>query len=118
MRLAELFPQAQLPTPFAEREVRGIGSDSRVIMQDYVFFAVPGTKADGLCFAPQAVERGALAIVAERAPDQSFETAVFIKVDDVRAALSKAAARLYPRQPATIVAITGTSGKTSVAAFT
>ena len=43
--------------------------------------------------------------------------AAFVKVADARAALAHAAARFYPRQPETIVAVTGTSGKTSVAAF-
>ena len=60
-------------------------------------------------------EKGAAAIVAERwteTPD-----AAFVQVADARAALAHAAARFYPRQPETIVAVTGTSGKTSVAAF-
>ncbi len=54
-------------------------------------------------------------VVGERAP--STLAAPFVVVEDARAALSKAAARFYPRQPGTIVAVTGTSGKTSVAAF-
>ncbi len=63
------------------------------------------------------MRRGAVAIIAERAPPSLLGAAAFIKVADARRALSFAAARLYPRQPETIVAITGTSGKTSVAAF-
>ena len=82
-----------------------------------VFFAVPGTKTDGLAFAPQAIQRGALAIVAERAPGTMTGPAAFIQTGDVRLALALAAARLYPCQPETIVAVTGTSGKTSVADF-
>ena len=63
----------------------------------------------------EALAKGAAAVVAEcwtEIPD-----AAFVKVADARAALAHAAARFYPRQPETIVAVTGTSGKTSVVAF-
>jgi len=67
MRLAELFPQADLPDALAAREIKGLSADSRGVTADMVFFRVPGTKTDGLVFVPQAVQRGAVAIVAERA---------------------------------------------------
>jgi UDP-N-acetylmuramoyl-L-alanyl-D-glutamate--2,6-diaminopimelate ligase len=117
MRLAELFPHSDIPQALAGREVTSISADSRAVAGDTVFFAMPGTKADGLGFAPEALARGAAAIVAERAPDCPLGAAAFIKVADVRSALAQASARLYPRQPETIVAVTGTSGKTSVADF-
>ncbi len=117
MRLAELFPRAEIPEALAGREVKGISADSRAVTADMVFFAVPGTLTDGLVFAPQAVQRGALAIVAERAPAGPIAPAAFIKAADVRSALALASARMYPRQPETIVAVTGTSGKTSVVDF-
>ena len=74
----------------------------------------PAPKSDGLAFAADAAARGAGVIVGERAPDFA---ATFVRVADARAALALAAARFYPRQPERIVAVTGTSGKTSVAAF-
>jgi UDP-N-acetylmuramoyl-L-alanyl-D-glutamate--2,6-diaminopimelate ligase len=117
IRLAELFPGADLPEAFAARPVESISCDSRAVSTGAVFFAVPGTKSDGLAFAHEAASRGALAIVAERDPDPSIEAVPFIKVGNVRAALARACAKAYPRQPETIVAITGTSGKTSVASF-
>ena len=84
----------------------------------FAFFAVPGTKADGGAFVADAVAKGAVAIVAERAPPSAMSAAVAcLLVDDVRRALARAAAVVHPRQPATIAAVTGTSGKTSVAAF-
>ena len=95
----------------------GIASDSRRVRPGFVFFAVPGTKADGLAFIGPAITAGAVAIVAERQPPQAIPGVAFVLVDDVRRALALAAAALHARQPATIVAITGTSGKTSVAAF-
>jgi UDP-N-acetylmuramoyl-L-alanyl-D-glutamate--2,6-diaminopimelate ligase len=82
-----------------------------------VFFAVPGAKTDGAHFVDAALARGAIAVVAERQPPEPTACAAFILVDDVRHALARAAAAFHPRQPETIVAVTGTSGKTSVAAF-
>ena len=83
--------------------------------QGDVFFALAGAKDDGLKHVGEAVKKGAAAIVAERWAETP--NAAFIKVADARAALAHAAARFYPRQPETIVAVTGTSGKTSVVAF-
>jgi UDP-N-acetylmuramoyl-L-alanyl-D-glutamate--2,6-diaminopimelate ligase len=67
---------------------------------------------------PQAMAAGAAAVVAERVPETLPAGITFVRVDNARRALALAAGRLYPRQPATIAAVTGTSGKTSVAAFT
>jgi UDP-N-acetylmuramoyl-L-alanyl-D-glutamate--2,6-diaminopimelate ligase len=117
MRLAELFPQADIPDSLSAREIKGISADSRGVTADMVFFAVPGTKTDGLAFVPQAVQRGAVAIVAERDPGDEIGSAAFVKAADVRLALAQASALLYPRQPETVVAVTGTSGKTSVTDF-
>jgi UDP-N-acetylmuramoyl-L-alanyl-D-glutamate--2,6-diaminopimelate ligase len=116
MRLADLLPEAAIAAPGLR--IEGVSSDSRAIGENFAFFALPGSKRDGLAFAAEAVGRGATAIIGERAPDTSIAPAIFIKVDDAHRALALAAARFFPLQPATIVAITGTSGKTSVAAFT
>ncbi len=111
-QLAELFPECG-----SALTVEGLTADSRKVAKGHVFFAVPGTRADGLQFAPQAIAAGAIAIVCEHVPDNAAGSVAWIQVKDVRAALSQAAARFYNQQPATIVAVTGTSGKTSVAAF-
>ncbi len=118
MLIAEILPGAPIPDDLAGREARGICCDSRQAKPGDVFFAVPGTKSDGLAFAPQAARQGAAAIVAESRPAATIEGAPVVVVEDVRAALAAASARMFPRQPETVVAITGTSGKTSVAAFT
>jgi UDP-N-acetylmuramoyl-L-alanyl-D-glutamate--2,6-diaminopimelate ligase len=70
-----------------------------------------------LDFIKDAVARGAAAIIAERQPHEPIGDVGFFLVDDVRHALARAAALFYETQPKTIVAVTGTSGKTSVAAF-
>lgn len=114
MRLVDIFP---LNPNLRDAQVSGVTADSRAVKPGFVFFAVSGARADGLSFAAQAVANGAVAIVAERRPAEPLG-APLIVVHDARAALSEAAAMLHPRQPDCIAAITGTSGKTSVAAFT
>ena len=99
----------------ASREIAGIAFDSRKVEPGDVFFALAGGKDDGLRHAGEAAAKGASAIVAER-ETEPLGTPV-VRVDDARAALARAAARLYRRQPFTIVGVTGTSGKTSVTAF-
>ena len=117
MKLASLFPDADLDARAGGRDVSGLASDSRKVAAGAVFFAMPGTKAHGLGYVADAVAQGAIAIVAQEAPPGDIGAAAFVQVADVRAALAHASARLHPRQPGTIVAVTGTSGKTSIAAF-
>jgi UDP-N-acetylmuramoyl-L-alanyl-D-glutamate--2,6-diaminopimelate ligase len=116
MRLDSLVPEA--PPALAALEVAGVTADSRAVAPGALFFAIAGAKADGMRFAPQALAAGAVAIVGETPPQGELSGAPFVQVGDVRKSLSLAAAALYPRQPEKIVAVTGTSGKTSVADFT
>lgn len=119
MKLADLLiDSARLDARAGAVEVRGITADSRAVKRGDLFVAMAGSKADGLRFVDPAVKAGAAAVVAERVPDAPPEGVVFVKVENARRALALAAARFYPRQPKTIAAVTGTSGKTSVAAFT
>ncbi len=101
-----------------EIAVAGISSDSRAIGPGFVFFAIPGNKADGAAFVGDAVRRGASVVVAKRGVVSSDPGVALIEVDEPRTALARSAALFFPRQPETMVAVTGTSGKTSVASFT
>jgi UDP-N-acetylmuramoyl-L-alanyl-D-glutamate--2,6-diaminopimelate ligase len=114
-RLAEILDLGAFDRVIADLEIAGLCSDSRKVRPGDVFFALAGAKDDGLHHAREAMAKGAALVVAERAPD--FPAPRFLRVKDARAALARAASRFYPRQPATIAAVTGTSGKTSVAAF-
>jgi UDP-N-acetylmuramoyl-L-alanyl-D-glutamate--2,6-diaminopimelate ligase len=115
--LSELFHDMMPAGDAGSIAVTGLSADSRDIKPGFVFFAVPGTKADGLQYAQQAISSGAIAIVCTKAPPGAAPGVQWLEVKDVRLALSKAAARFHSRQPEVIVAVTGTSGKTSVAAF-
>jgi UDP-N-acetylmuramoyl-L-alanyl-D-glutamate--2,6-diaminopimelate ligase len=119
MLLRDLLPDdAEYDRRFAAVAISGVTADSRKVERGSAFVAVPGTKADGLQYVDAALAAGAAAIVAERAPASLPDPVAFVKVANARRALALAAARLHRRQPATIAAVTGTSGKTSVAAFT
>ncbi|WP_133773408.1 UDP-N-acetylmuramoyl-L-alanyl-D-glutamate--2,6-diaminopimelate ligase [Enterovirga rhinocerotis] len=110
-----LFPEAG---EGAESPVSGLAYDSRKVEEGFAFVAVPGTKANGAAFIADALARGAKAIVGEvRRPPTLFPEIPYLQVADARRALSLAAARLHPGQPETVVAVTGTSGKSSVAEF-
>jgi UDP-N-acetylmuramoyl-L-alanyl-D-glutamate--2,6-diaminopimelate ligase len=103
---------------FGTLAVTGLSADSRTVKPGFLFAAVRGTRRDGLTFVPQAVSRGAVAVLAECDAAALAGDVALVRVPNVRRALALAAARFYPRQPATIAAVTGTSGKTSVASFT
>src|SRR6202171_1257173 len=104
---------------FATLELNGISADSRTVKPGDLFVAVAGAKDDGLRFVGQAVAAGAAGLMAERVPPAPLpEGSAFIRVGNARRALSLAAAKFFSRQPDVIAAVTGTSGKTSVAAFT
>jgi UDP-N-acetylmuramoyl-L-alanyl-D-glutamate--2,6-diaminopimelate ligase len=119
MRLKNLLTvDAVSDARYAGLDVRGISADSRTVKPGDLFVAVAGSKDDGLRFVAPAVASGAIAIMAERVPQALLpEGVAFIKVGDARRALALAASRFFGAQPGTIVAVTGTSGKTSVAAF-
>jgi UDP-N-acetylmuramoyl-L-alanyl-D-glutamate--2,6-diaminopimelate ligase len=119
MTLGELLAGgAGLAPPFHAIVIGGLAADSRAVRPGDLFVALRGTKADGRRFASDAVRSGAVAVMGEEPPDPPLPADVpFIAVDDARRALAHAAARFFPRQPALIAAVTGTSGKTSVVAF-
>jgi UDP-N-acetylmuramoyl-L-alanyl-D-glutamate--2,6-diaminopimelate ligase len=118
MKLGELFSaDAVVDAQHADVAVTGVAMDSRAVKPGDVFFALAGVKTDGARFIDQAIASGAVAVVSDRIP-ASDHRVPFIAVPNPRRALALAAARFYARQPATIAAVTGTSGKTSVAVFT
>jgi UDP-N-acetylmuramoyl-L-alanyl-D-glutamate--2,6-diaminopimelate ligase len=116
---ALLTVEAASDARFASLELAGISADSRRIKPGDLFVAVTGSKDDGLRFVDQALAAGAVAVMSQRAPDRSLpDKTAWIRVSNVRRALALAAAQFFPRTPQVIAAVTGTSGKTSVAAFT
>src|ERR1700736_2993655 len=118
MRLRDLFSDDATIDPQAEAVVvTGLAVDSRAVKPGDLFFALAGSKTDGTRFIDAAIASGAVAIAGDHSL-QGFSRVPFVATPNPRRALALAAAKFYPRQPGTIAAVTGTSGKTSVAAFT
>src|SRR5689334_4700407 len=117
MKLAALFPEDNVGAAGGV-DITGLAFDSRKATTGTLFFAIAGAKADGVHFARQAVKAGAVAVAAEREIEDLPQGIAFVRVKNVRRALALAASKFFPRQPSTIAAVTGTSGKTSVASFT
>ncbi|WP_442772813.1 UDP-N-acetylmuramoyl-L-alanyl-D-glutamate--2,6-diaminopimelate ligase [Paenirhodobacter enshiensis] len=104
--------------------ITGLSVDSRLVQPGHLFAALPGVKAHGAAFAGIALEKGAVAILTDRAGEEIVSPLLagrdiaLVVVEDPRQSLACAAALWFGRQPATVVAVTGTNGKTSVATFT
>ncbi|WP_439605387.1 UDP-N-acetylmuramoyl-L-alanyl-D-glutamate--2,6-diaminopimelate ligase [Shinella sp.] len=118
MKISDLAgPETNDLSVAAATDIRGITSDSRKVKPGDLFVALAGTKADGSAFIADAVSRGAAAVVVA-AGSKADASVPVIAVAEPRRFLALAAARFYGRQPETMVAVTGTAGKTSVASFT
>jgi len=118
VKLRDLLPEAAPDSRLDGIEVVGVTSDSRKVKPGFLFVAIAGNRTDGARFVKQAASDGAVAVIAEQRPDTLPDAMAFIRAANPRRLLALAAAKIFPRQPATIAAVTGTSGKTSVAAFT
>jgi UDP-N-acetylmuramoyl-L-alanyl-D-glutamate--2,6-diaminopimelate ligase len=95
-------------------EIEALAYSSERVTPGALFFCVPGFRSDGHDFAPDAVRRGAVALVCERPLGLGVPE---VLVDDVRVAMAPAAVRFYgdPTAELDVVGITGTNGKTTTA---
>jgi UDP-N-acetylmuramoyl-L-alanyl-D-glutamate--2,6-diaminopimelate ligase len=95
-------------------EIRDLAYDTRAVTPGTLFFCIPGSNVDGHDLAPDAVARGAVALVVERRLELDVPQAV---VPSVRAAMGHVAAEFFghPSEQLAIAAITGTNGKTTTA---
>jgi UDP-N-acetylmuramoyl-L-alanyl-D-glutamate--2,6-diaminopimelate ligase len=102
----------------------GLTADSRAVRAGMLFAALPGSATHGARFIPAALEQGATAVLTDAegarlaAGALTDSDTALVVAEDPRAALACAAALWFGPQPETMVAVTGTNGKTSVATFT
>ncbi len=100
--------------------IEGVSADSREVGPGYLFAALPGSAVHGGQFIARAIEQGAAAILTDQ---EGVEIAGQIPAplvlsEEPRAAFARAASLFFGPHPSTMVAVTGTNGKTSVASFT
>lgn len=98
-------------------EITGLTADSRAVKPGYLFAALPGVKADGAQFVKDAIAKGAVALIGGESIRAVAGDIPFVAASNPRKLLAEAAAAFYRRQPETMIAVTGTNGKTSVASF-
>ena len=110
--IKQLRSEGSVDTP-----VTGIGQDSRKVVPGTLFIAVRGTAADGHRFMDAAAESGAVCIVCEELPAVLRDGVTYVVTDDTREALGHIASAWYgyPSSALTLVGVTGTNGKTTVA---
>ncbi|NOT70653.1 MAG: UDP-N-acetylmuramoyl-L-alanyl-D-glutamate--2,6-diaminopimelate ligase [Hyphomicrobium sp.] len=120
MRLSDVLPADIAPPAGANAiEVVGITAASAAVSPGVIFAGLPGTKVDGAAYIPDAAARGARVVIAGRGKAANVPDGVtLIEVDNPRRVLALIAAKFAGAQPGVAVAVTGTSGKTSVADFT
>ncbi len=119
MNLADLLPaDVAAPDGIDAIEVTAMTADSRQVVPGTLFAAMPGSRVDGARFVGDAVQAGAVAVLAGESAVITDCPVPVIRAADPRRALALMAAAFFGRQPDCAVAVTGTSGKTSVAEFT
>ena len=117
MKLTVLATRAGVTLPAGtEAQVTGFAIDNRKVAPGTVFGAFQGARVNGEDFIPAAIAAGAVAIVARA--EAQVSGAVHIAADNPRQAFARLAAQFFTPVPDTIVAVTGTNGKTSVAEMT
>ncbi|MFT3789819.1 MAG: UDP-N-acetylmuramoyl-L-alanyl-D-glutamate--2,6-diaminopimelate ligase [Rudaea sp.] len=100
--------------------VRGLALDSRRVREGDAFFALSGTTAHGIAFAPKAVAQGAVVVLAERTEAASRASGIGVVpeiwIDDLHDRVGEIAARFFdrPSESMRVIGVTGTNGKTSI----
>jgi UDP-N-acetylmuramoyl-L-alanyl-D-glutamate--2,6-diaminopimelate ligase len=116
MKLGAILEAAGLPVEHGDANVTGFAIDHRKVAPGTIFGAFPGTRFNGEDFIADAVKAGAVAVVAR--PQAKVEGAIHVADDEPRRAFAALAARFFQPVPETVVAVTGTNGKTSTVEMT
>ena len=118
MRLSDILDGEMQLRNAAGRDpqIAGLTADSRRVARGFVFAALPGAKQDGRSFVGEALRSGAAAVLA--APGLDLPAGIpYVEAANPRRSFARAASRFAGPQPRIVAAVTGTSGKTSVASF-
>lgn len=118
MKLYDLLKGVEVVNSgFADKDIAQVEFDSRKVLSDTLFVATVGTAVDGHDYIPKAIEAGAVAVVCERMPLQLPDFVSCVIVKNSAEALGIIASNFYgcPSQHLTLVGVTGTNGKTTIA---
>ena len=120
MRLKQLLRVAELPIPKENPKVTSITEDSRAVKPGSLFFAIKGFKTDGNLFIPEAVKKGAVAVVTDSVESlKKFKNlnVPIVLSQNIRRDLALVASKFYgnPSSSLKVIGVTGTNGKTTTA---
>ena len=121
MKLQELLKNTKPLAMVGDMDVNitGVDIDSRKVKPGHLFIAMKGTQVDGHQFIPKAIELGASAVVCQDLPEEKADGVTYVQVADSEEAAGKVATLFYgdPSHHLTLVGVTGTNGKTTIATF-
>lgn len=119
MKLSDLLKDVTVKTIKGDSsaDIKGVSIDSRKTAQGHLFIAMKGTQADGHKFIPMAVEQGAIAVLCEDMPAETKDGVTYVQVESTEDEAGKVATTFYgdPSRHLTLVGVTGTNGKTTIA---
>lgn len=119
MKLQELLKNTKPLAIVGDMDVNitGVDIDSRKAKTGHLFVAMKGTQADGHQFIPKAIELGAAAVVCQDMPEEKTDGVTYVQVADSEEAAGKIATLFHgnPSHHLTLVGVTGTNGKTTIA---
>lgn len=119
MKLSDLLKDVTVKTIKGDSsaDIKGVSIDSRKTAQGHLFIAMKGTQADGHKFIPKAVEQGAIAVLCEDMPAETKDGVTYVQVESTEDEAGKVATTFYgdPSRHLTLVGVTGTNGKTTIA---
>lgn len=101
----------------SDREIKQLTTDSRVVTEGMLFVALRGTVTDGHDYINKAIEQGATAVLCEEVPEKRISGVTYLRVEHTDMVIGEVAANFYshPSDKLTLVGVTGTNGKTTIA---
>ncbi len=102
---------------FRNHKFSGLSFNSNDCKKNYIFFAIKGNNFNGNSFIDHAINKGAKTIVSNIKYEGFKKDVLFIKSNNVRQSLSEIVSKIYRKKPKSLVAVTGTNGKSSIADF-
>ncbi len=118
MLAGELGKLSESAVTNSETEISGVTDNSKQVEKGFLFAALVGAKTNGEKYIEEAIANGAVAILLPEDKKRKDKRLTYFYADNPRRSFALMAAAFNPKQPRTVVAVTGTNGKTSTSVFT
>ena len=105
------------PKSMKKLKIKGLALNSKDVKKGFIFFAIKGTRFNGESYIDKAIKNGAIIIICSKTCKFKSTKVNIIKTKKVRNYLNEISSKFYKLKPKSIIAVTGTNGKTSVADF-